>query len=254
MKEPLIYFIECPEAKAFKIGYTTSLTARYKTLETSSPYDLYVRAVIPNGTTERERQLHNWFIHDWMRGEWFKDSEDLREFIASNTSTGAPFATASSTSPCTRERAAAELADGGVLLACQPTVTNLERHARLRSPESLAEYLTLCYEGRDHDEHGQSGDGGAPRGQAGDENGGRRRQRRAVFHPGRDRREQHAPVCRRRPQSSRPPHRAPDCLARGDTRALGAGPRRRCVSNRVCIGFPFGRLCAVAGERRQHHS
>jgi hypothetical protein len=65
-----------------KIGFTTNMRVRLKGLATGSPAEIEVLAVFP-GTTADERELHQRFAKDHLRGEWFRLSAEIAEFIES---------------------------------------------------------------------------------------------------------------------------------------------------------------------------
>lgn len=65
-----------------KIGFTTNVRSRLKGLSTGSPTEIEVLAVFP-GTMADERELHQRFAKDHLRGEWFRLSPEITEFIES---------------------------------------------------------------------------------------------------------------------------------------------------------------------------
>lgn len=90
----MIYFIQ---AGGFvKIGSTSDLAERLRTLQCANPMDLKVLATIPGGRTE-EAALHRRFATSIHRNEWFNLTSDLISFIGENA-----------TSDRTRVRAEAE--------------------------------------------------------------------------------------------------------------------------------------------------
>jgi hypothetical protein len=76
---PVVYFIRAGDM--IKIGTTTTLPSRMDALAVSTPEKLEILLVVPGGRTE-ERQVHALFREDRVRGEWFRPSERLAEFIA----------------------------------------------------------------------------------------------------------------------------------------------------------------------------
>ncbi|MGE3529172.1 MAG: GIY-YIG nuclease family protein [Methyloceanibacter sp.] len=64
-----------------KIGFTTKLRHRLRSLRTASPYGLCVHMVIPGDISE-ERVLHDRFAAYRVRGEWFQLSEPITKLIA----------------------------------------------------------------------------------------------------------------------------------------------------------------------------
>lgn len=77
----MIYFLQAEGGGPIKIGYSENVKKRRKTLQTASPKILRVLATTPGGE-ESERLLHERFRHLHIRGDWFRTSQDLREFIA----------------------------------------------------------------------------------------------------------------------------------------------------------------------------
>lgn len=80
----LVYVIGMVEdAKAVKIGFANDVHGRRSTLQTSSPYALEV-LVAMKGAKADERELHRRFATDRIRGEWFRRSAAVEEFISVN--------------------------------------------------------------------------------------------------------------------------------------------------------------------------
>jgi Meiotically up-regulated gene 113 len=79
--EPVVYFIS-PDDGTVKIGFTTCLKSRLRSLRTAHPKKLMILLVVP-GTREDEQELHRRFSNLRVRGEWFKLDETIRDFIAS---------------------------------------------------------------------------------------------------------------------------------------------------------------------------
>lgn len=65
-----VYFIQMDRIGAIKIGYTTDVEKRIASLQTASPYKLYLLCVFP-ANEEIERQLHYCFRDVRLEGEWF---------------------------------------------------------------------------------------------------------------------------------------------------------------------------------------
>jgi hypothetical protein len=80
--QPVIYFISTQQNNdLIKIGYTTNLESRLRSLRTSSPDELQIHLVIP-GCREDERNLHRQFSSLRVRREWFKRAQAIDDFIA----------------------------------------------------------------------------------------------------------------------------------------------------------------------------
>lgn len=76
-----VYFVECGWLGPIKIGYTANdVRERLSELQTSNPYDLTPLLLI-DGDQSLERRLHHHFRASRMRGEWFRPSLDLLEFV-----------------------------------------------------------------------------------------------------------------------------------------------------------------------------
>jgi hypothetical protein len=84
-REPLIYFIACGD-DLIKIGHTTSLRSRLRSLRTATPKELRVLLVIP-GTRDDEQELHRKFDAHRAGREWFSRCDAITEFISSHRMT-----------------------------------------------------------------------------------------------------------------------------------------------------------------------
>jgi hypothetical protein len=78
--ESVIYFISAGD-DLVKIGHTTSLRSRLRSLRTSSPKEIRVLLVIA-GNRDCEQELHRRFAAFRVCREWFKRSGPVDEFIA----------------------------------------------------------------------------------------------------------------------------------------------------------------------------
>lgn len=77
-----VYFIQGADGGPIKIGFTNwAIEDRLKALQTGSPVRLTVLAMIP-GDKATEKKLHHKFRKLRVLGEWFKDHERIRNFIA----------------------------------------------------------------------------------------------------------------------------------------------------------------------------
>ena len=75
-----VYFIREGRDGPIKIGYSVDVAVRLSTLQSSSSRTLVLLGVVPGGA-ERERQLHDRFAGERIRGEWFEASVALLQFI-----------------------------------------------------------------------------------------------------------------------------------------------------------------------------
>lgn len=82
-KSGYIYFLLSEKMDAVKIGFTRGkIEKRLREWKTWHPYDFDVLKVL-EGTMIEERLLHRRFWKDKIRGEWFRYSEELKEYIDS---------------------------------------------------------------------------------------------------------------------------------------------------------------------------
>jgi hypothetical protein len=76
--EEVVYFIRGGDA--IKIGRTSNLAARLRSLATASAVPLELLASVPGGRME-ETRLHRQWRHLHIRGEWFQASDELLCYI-----------------------------------------------------------------------------------------------------------------------------------------------------------------------------
>ena len=84
-REPIIYFIACGD-DLIKIGHTTNLPSRLRSLRTATPQELRVLLVVP-GTRDDEQELHRKFAAHRAGREWFSRCDAITEFISSHRMT-----------------------------------------------------------------------------------------------------------------------------------------------------------------------
>jgi hypothetical protein len=77
---PAVYFIKSGDDGLIKIGWTNDVDSRLATLQTGSPEVLSLLALVI-GAQADERRLHQKFAHLRVRGEWFQDCAEIREYI-----------------------------------------------------------------------------------------------------------------------------------------------------------------------------
>jgi hypothetical protein len=74
-----VYFLGC---RGFiKIGTAACAKSRHRAVQTVSPFEVRLLCAVP-GNAELERSLHSKFWHLRERGEWFRESSDLNDYIA----------------------------------------------------------------------------------------------------------------------------------------------------------------------------
>lgn len=74
-----VYFVRCQNY--LKIGWSDDVEKRVETLQTASPFSLFLVATIPNKTKLFERTLHKQFAHLHWRGDWFRFDDQLQDFV-----------------------------------------------------------------------------------------------------------------------------------------------------------------------------
>jgi hypoxanthine-guanine phosphoribosyltransferase len=84
-REPIVYFIVCGD-DLIKIGHTTNLRSRLRSLRTATPKELRVLLVVP-GTRDDEQELHRKFEAHRIGREWFARCDPIMEFISSHRMT-----------------------------------------------------------------------------------------------------------------------------------------------------------------------
>lgn len=77
-----VYFIHAPAANLIKIGYTTNLKTRFVDIQNGSPIPLVLLRSIDGGRAT-EAALHKRFAKLRRRGEWFKATKTLTDFVRS---------------------------------------------------------------------------------------------------------------------------------------------------------------------------
>ncbi|HTB03168.1 MAG TPA: GIY-YIG nuclease family protein [Bradyrhizobium sp.] len=79
---PVVYVMSAGDPEFVKIGFTTSLEGRLRSLRTASHVEPIVHVAIP-GTRSLERDLHNRFASAHQNREWFRLTDEIAAFIAS---------------------------------------------------------------------------------------------------------------------------------------------------------------------------
>jgi hypothetical protein len=81
MQQGWIYLMLAKGAKAIKIGFSTKYpSSRKRTLQTGNPHELKLLMLV-QGTLRDEQRYHEQFAHLRIRGEWFKDCPEIRDFF-----------------------------------------------------------------------------------------------------------------------------------------------------------------------------
>lgn len=76
-----VYFVRDTATGQIKIGYASKPWGRFSKIQTDTPAQLEMAAVI-EGDLDVERELHVRFAHARLRGEWFRPSADLTAYLA----------------------------------------------------------------------------------------------------------------------------------------------------------------------------
>lgn len=77
-----VYFLQDPQG-SIKIGISHNVGKRISQLEQSLPYDLKLIGIM-EGNLSLESTLHTKFESHRIKGEWFKPSDDILQFIKDN--------------------------------------------------------------------------------------------------------------------------------------------------------------------------
>jgi hypothetical protein len=73
-----VYFVRCEEF--VKIGWATAIETRMNNIRINNPYPIELLAMMV-GSSEEERTLHAFFRDDRERGEWFRFSQAMKDFV-----------------------------------------------------------------------------------------------------------------------------------------------------------------------------
>lgn len=80
-KKGFVYFVSAP-GQGIKIGFTTNLNSRMKSLQTASPHKLELVGRLENVAQEEETRAHEAFYQYRLEGEWFEISQgDVTDYI-----------------------------------------------------------------------------------------------------------------------------------------------------------------------------
>lgn len=81
-EEGWVYFIQVGKDGPYKIGWSQDVHRRIGELQVANPKKLHLRGTLP-GTRETESGFHERFKSAHVTGEWFQNTEGLREFVKS---------------------------------------------------------------------------------------------------------------------------------------------------------------------------
>lgn len=77
----MIYFIREEASGQIKIGYANDPWVRLRNFQTASPFGVEIVA-LEEGGAGREAELHRQFATSLSRGEWFRPTPDLTDYMA----------------------------------------------------------------------------------------------------------------------------------------------------------------------------
>ena len=80
-KEGDVYFIQINDNGPIKIGRATNIKARLRYLQDATPKQLNLIHVIKHGGNKLEKELHHRFRKFNIKGEWFKPSKLILNYI-----------------------------------------------------------------------------------------------------------------------------------------------------------------------------
>lgn len=80
LKTGHVYFILAAKARAIKIGYSKNRCQRFHDLQTGSPVPLHFYGSVP-GNKADETALHQRFKHRRLTGEWFRECNEIYNYI-----------------------------------------------------------------------------------------------------------------------------------------------------------------------------
>ena len=78
-----VYVANAQAAKAIKIGVTSDVGKRLKSLQTMCPVKVVLLFTLPGGR-ELEADLHRRFQSSQLWGEWFRLTKEIKQFIKDN--------------------------------------------------------------------------------------------------------------------------------------------------------------------------
>lgn len=80
---PHVYFVQVGESGPIKIGTATDVARRIQSIQCAHHEPVKVLGVMEGGL-KKERDMHGKFAESRIRGEWFKPTSDIIEFVESN--------------------------------------------------------------------------------------------------------------------------------------------------------------------------
>jgi len=77
-----VYLLQHGARGPIKIGRAANPEKRVASLQTACPYEMRLLVVVDNATKAVERGLHHKFAKYWIRGEWFRPSREILDWVA----------------------------------------------------------------------------------------------------------------------------------------------------------------------------
>lgn len=81
-EEGFVYFVQVGDSGPYKIGWSQDVERRIAQLQVANPGKLILRGTVP-GTRETETEYHHRFRTARVMGEWFQNTDELKEFVRS---------------------------------------------------------------------------------------------------------------------------------------------------------------------------
>lgn len=79
--KPHVYFMQAVKDGSIKIGASIHPEIRRKQIRYQKKQDLRILGIIPSGGYELEKELHEKFRERNIKGEWFKPSDEIIEYL-----------------------------------------------------------------------------------------------------------------------------------------------------------------------------
>lgn len=77
-----VYLIAAKDTGTLKIGFSLKTPdSRLRTLQTANPHELRLLSLV-RGSRRDEQRFHEQFAHHRVRGEWFEDTAEIREYFS----------------------------------------------------------------------------------------------------------------------------------------------------------------------------
>jgi hypothetical protein len=80
-----IYFIGSVELGAVKIGKSNNPDKKLTELQTGNSNELILYGIIKDVKEDYEMKIHQIFDHIWLKGEWFKLTDELIQYMINKT-------------------------------------------------------------------------------------------------------------------------------------------------------------------------